>query len=373
MVVAYCRFPFTSSPARFVAAILVILLLATGCASNDETPRSPTAGTDTAEASDPGVAADTSAPTTESAEQTAQTAPPTDSTSTTDGGAADSSMRVYFSVGDGSDCAEVAPFPRPRPAAGDPIQVAFDELVSGPDAGEIVGGASPMFSSDTSGSVVSASLTDGLLVVDFTDLAALLPNAATSCGSQALMAQLNETAFQFTEVDRVRYRINGSCDDFANWLQRDCFDLARDGNTLPVSIIERATHAGCTPPAGDALPDGRWFGLISSDGITRDRLPFDLACWFTGTAAIEASAADNEESPPPNDYYVRNNNDTIRVLPIKPSSTVAWLPDPGNPLAAETMDYASWLDQLPTPGLRSGVWIVINEGIVVSVEEQFVP
>jgi hypothetical protein len=122
-----------------------------------------------------------------------------------------------------------------------PIRAAFDELVAGPSPDEANAGASSFFSSETASVVSSVRLTDGLLVVDFAELRTLIPNASTSCGSEALLAQLNSTAFQFSEIDRVRYRIEGSCDDFANWLQRDCFDADRSGQQHDVPTSERAS------------------------------------------------------------------------------------------------------------------------------------
>ena len=70
-------------------------------------------------------------------------------------------------------------------------------------------------------------ISDGLLTVDFADLRPVIPNASTSCGHLSLIAQLNGTAFQFGEVDRVTSRIDGSCDMFFNWLQTDCQTYAR--------------------------------------------------------------------------------------------------------------------------------------------------
>ena len=77
--------------------------------------------------------------------------------------------------------------------------------------------------------VASAAVDDGLLVVDYDDIRSVIPNASTTCGSMALLAQLTTTAFQFDDVERVRYEIEGSCDTFAGWLQRECMEYSRDG------------------------------------------------------------------------------------------------------------------------------------------------
>ena len=73
----------------------------------------------------------------------------------------------------------------------------------------------------------SVELSDGLLTVGFGDLPPVMNNASTSCGSSSQIAQLNGTAFQFQEVDRVSYQIEGSCDAFFGWLQRDCQEYLR--------------------------------------------------------------------------------------------------------------------------------------------------
>ncbi len=129
---------------------------------------------------------------------------------------------VAFAFGDGSDCSEVKLYERIIDAAGDPIRAAFDQLVTGPNRAEQGDGAGSFFSLDTSGIVLSTDMADGLLVVDLVDARTRLANASTSCGSESLLAQLNATAFQFDEVERVTYEFEGSCDEFFNWLQRDC-------------------------------------------------------------------------------------------------------------------------------------------------------
>lgn len=134
---------------------------------------------------------------------------------------------VHFSTGDGADCAEVSAFARTAPRTAAPIQLALDQLVGGPTVEEKGRGASSMFTADTADAIRSINLKDGLLVVDFHDLRSDLNNASTSCGSQALLAQLNSTVFEFSAVQRVRYQINGSCDTFANWLQQACADHRR--------------------------------------------------------------------------------------------------------------------------------------------------
>ncbi len=341
-----------------IGAFVALAMVAAGCGDDDDEAGDTTTTDTTTET--------TTTTTTDTTDATGTTTSTT--TSTTEQLA---TVEVYFSSGDGSDCSEVEGFPRPLPDGTDALAFALAELVAGPTADEIDAGAGSFFSSQTADTINSVTVTDGLVVVDFTDLRPLIPNASTSCGSEALLAQLNATAFQFDEVGRTRYRIDGSCDDFANWLQRECFDTDRDGNQLDVPTNERASGSGCTPPPGDTLPDGRWFGFV--DQADTGELSFDLACWFTGTAAASAAAEDGEESPPPNDFHIRNESERLRTLPVEPGAPVVWLPNPGDPASVETVSYDVWLAQRPGRDPAPGVWIDIAAGRIATVEEQYVP
>ena len=138
-----------------------------------------------------------------------------------------------------------------------------------------------------------------------------------------------------------------------------------DTNTL-------ASGSGCTPNA-DKLPEGQWFGYIGT--ATATEISFDLACWFTGEAAVLATAEDGEESPPPNDYYVRNDNPQLRTIPVAIDAEVTWLPNAGDPSTEETVTYAEWLSGRTRRGLeiQPGVWIIITGDEAVEVREQYVP
>ena len=312
----------------------------------------------------------TSESTTTSTATTSTESTTTESTTTTE--PAGLSVEVYFGSGDGSDCAQVEAFPRNVSENDDPVQAAFSALVGGPTTDETAAGAFSFFSSATADVISSITLSDGLLKVDFgDDLPSLIPNASTSCGSESLLAQLNGTAFQFESVERARYLVAGSCDGFANWLQRDCFDAGRNGQQLDVAVNERAGGSGCTPATSDGLPDGLWFGFV--DTAEDGRMSFDLACWFTGPAAVVAAAEDGEESPPPNDYHIRNANDLVRDLAVASTTEVEWLPSTGDPATATTVPYATWVVERTNRAYQPGVWLTVLDGEVVIIQEQYVP
>jgi hypothetical protein len=264
----------------------------------------------------------------------------------------------------------VTAFEREVEATLDPIGAAFDLLVAGPTSQEAAQGASSFFSVESAGTFLWADFDTAKLIVDFRDFRKLLANASTTCGSESLLSQLNTTAFQFTEVERVRYEIEGSCDTFSNWLQRECMEYTRAGaEAADLSTNERAFGSGCIP-GSDGLPDGRWFGYV--DNADADQLGFDLACWFSGSAATDAAAEDGEESPPPNDYYVRNESERLRLVPVAPQVVVSWLPADGEARTA-AIRYADWVANRPTRLYPPGVWLEVDGGAVVSIEEQFVP
>jgi len=136
------------------------------------------------------------------------------------------SVDVYFGVDGSADCAEVQAFPRQIPPNREPIQGAFESLLAGPSAAE--SGATSWFSAETADALRSVSLADGRLRVDLDDLSSVISGASSSCGSAALLAQLQATGFQFAEVNEIEFH-EGSCESFFNFSQMECTVLARPG------------------------------------------------------------------------------------------------------------------------------------------------
>ncbi|NNF56197.1 MAG: GerMN domain-containing protein [Acidimicrobiales bacterium] len=346
-----------SSVMRNAVGLIFGILLVASCSGSDEAQVTTTNAETT-----------TSSTTSTTAESTSSTEATTSSTTAPAG----ESVEVFFGVGDGSDCGRVQAFGRDGADSVDLYRATFQLLTAGPSEPEKSAGAASSFSAATADVVKSAVLTEGVLRVDFTDIRALIPNASTSCGSEALLAQLNGTAFQFPEVERTRFLIEGSCSDFANWLQRECFETDRSGQQRAIPIAEQASGSGCTPASADTLPAGRWFGFISE--ANAEELSFDLACWFGGTAAEAAASEDGEESPPPNDYYIRNDNDRLRTHAVDSATQVKWLPEPGNPESVVETPYATWLDEFLLRSIISGYWITVeDDSHVIAIEEQYVP
>lgn len=112
---------------------------------------------------------------------------------------------------------------REVPHANDRLRAALEALVRGPSPAERDAGIHSWFSSETSGIVREVTVdAGGGAVVDFEDFRPLIPGASSSFGSQMLLAELLGTVFAAEGVTSVELRIDGSCDDFWNFLQRSC-------------------------------------------------------------------------------------------------------------------------------------------------------
>lgn len=154
---------------------------------------------------------------------TVPSAPPTtipDTTPGPDDQPSDSEVLVYLLDPQDSDCAAVTPVVRrvqsPRVLSG-----AIEALLAGPTAEERQAGYDSWFSEEVGWGLASVSVTDGVARIDFTEDSPRIPNASTSCGSMALLAQLDSTATQFPTVDRAVYSLGGDIRAFYHWLERD--------------------------------------------------------------------------------------------------------------------------------------------------------
>ena len=104
------------------------------------------------------------------------------------------------------------------------LRQALEALVAGPRP-EDGDGLDSLFSEETADVLAGVSVADGTAVVD---LAYEVNNASTSAGSAMFLAELDATVFQFPTVERIEYRLRGSCAAFWEWLQYgDCRIIER--------------------------------------------------------------------------------------------------------------------------------------------------
>lgn len=133
-----------------------------------------------------------------------------------------------------------------------------------------------------------------------------------------------------------------------------------------------AHGSGCVTPGFDALPNGVWFGF--AEGVGGGVITFDLACFFTGPAAVAAATADGEEAF---DFYIRNKVATTFAVPIAGDARV-WYIDmvSGDVTSPTEIPLASWPDPdsyQDCPDDYCSVWLYVNGGRVTGIVEQYLP
>jgi hypothetical protein len=137
----------------------------------------------------------------------------------------------------------------------------------------------------------------------------------------------------------------------------------------PLPGSDNANGSGCNPAGGD-LSDGIWFGYVVD--VTTDTLTFDLACFWTGQAAVDAAAKDGQQVS--NDSYIRNDDPTTRTVQRDPAGTAYWV-DPAM-AGVESVAMSDWpvdtgLQECPSD--HCAAWVYINGGVVTELAEQFLP
>lgn len=138
-------------------------------------------------------------------------------------------------------------------------------------------------------------------------------------------------------------------------------------------------------PASDSpatpLPQSR-FAFVKNVTFGRPgTIVVDYAEYLTGAEAARAASARGDESPPPNDYYIVNDDQKTVTLKIAANASVrlASNPDGTSDPAGYPSDVERWANHFAAPsdensGIRyAGYWIVVDNGTVTAVREQFAP
>jgi hypothetical protein len=105
----------------------------------------------------------------------------------------------------------------------------------------------------------------------------------------------------------------------------------------------------------------------------------DLAVWFTDQEAIEAALEDGvpREDAGINGYYIRNESPRWRILSIAPDASVVLttypVADPAHPVEVTLDRFAELFGSSEGYLPLSPYWLTIRNGVVVTIEEQFVP
>jgi len=163
---------------------------------------------------------------------------------------------------------------------------------------------------------------------------------------------------------------------------------ATAGPTAPSGTTATTGPTGTTGvPTGSLEPeleDGEHFGFVESVDAEGGSMVFDLAYFLTGEEANQAAAERGFEVPVPNDYFIVNDNPKLRTLALSPSLRLALLD--WNHCCDEFFDgdlttFATAIntgeqvtvgDQVYL-GTLSQYWLTVNDGVVVRVEEQYLP
>lgn len=136
--------------------------------------------------------------------------------------ATDMEVKVFFTCEpDGTPDARPYPVYRAVPRSTALLRSSLEALLAGPNPTERVADIGSWFSEATRPLLRSVTLTGGHAVVDLGDLRPVIAGADSGSGSRLLLSQLDATVFQFPSVTSAEYRLLGSCEAFADWLQFD--------------------------------------------------------------------------------------------------------------------------------------------------------
>lgn len=146
-----------------------------------------------------------------------------------------------------------------------------------------------------------------------------------------------------------------------------------------------STSGSPTPEATPLIEGGRNFAFIKRVDPSADpaTVTFDLAYFLTGDEAIRAAEDRGDEVPPPNDYYVINDNPRLRTVPLAPNAELVlldWNDCCETTFDGELTDFARAFDegQITVDGHRyngnlSPYWLTARDGVIVRIEEQYIP
>lgn len=211
---------------------------------------------------------------------------------------------------------------------------------------------------------------------------ALIGGGIALAASSAKSARLQEALATQTDL-------RSKADSLAEKAQTDLVSARAQIDALklaakPPATGNQASAQSTETPTGQgsqAKPLRQFTFVHSVSTGASPKMVADYAQFLTGKPAADAATAHGDESPPPNDYYIVNDNKKLRTLPIKPGISVKLVSKADGTTDAEgyllTLDKWAANFAAPTPTnsgiISAGYWITIKDGIVVAVEEQYVP
>ncbi len=149
--------------------------------------------------------------------------------------------------------------------------------------------------------------------------------------------------------------------------------------SAPASSTPGSPSASPTTSTG-VIEDGRSFVFLKAVANldTTPNLTFDLGYFLTGEEANQAAADRGDEVPVPNDYYIINDNPKLRTVPIDPAAEILvydWAKCCDSYTSITLERFAGYAAD-PTRrfhGISSPHWITVENGVIVKIEEQYLP
>ena len=143
----------------------------------------------------------------------------------------------------------------------------------------------------------------------------------------------------------------------------------------------REARAELTTLAGPALADGTHFVRVAAVGDDQDppRLIVDMQQWFTDQEAVDAALEDGVHPSEAgiNGYYIRNENPRWRIVEVESDAPVALTTPPHGQIDDPTVVVLPRFGALfwaSDEYLRySPYWITVRDGVVVRIDEQYLP
>ncbi|GAA0250148.1 hypothetical protein GCM10010492_57860 [Saccharothrix mutabilis subsp. mutabilis] len=181
--------------------------------------------------------------------------PPVPTTTTAD----TMEVRVFFHRGEADDPGRVVAVPRTVPRSDMVATAALKQLLGGTTAAEAEQGYWSLFVPATADSLRAVRVENGVAHADFANFSRTIPNASTSFGSAALMAELDATLKQFPTVRSTIYSFDGDVAAFYEWLQLTP-PTGNPGDTAPAVAEARRFLKSAVGMADPAEGPFRWVG-----------------------------------------------------------------------------------------------------------------
>lgn len=151
--------------------------------------------------------------------------------------------------------------------------------------------------------------------------------------------------------------------------------IASGETTTTVAVADglRPFPTGVAPiPApGEAPADGEHGVEIQAVDLDGRTITVDVIEFLVGDEADAAYADDGGDGEVPNDYYIRNTDTDAQALDVADDVAVTLVDMGAQRLANEEATFdalPAHLDEVPSP-----YWITVEAGVVVAIDQQFVP